>query len=147
MPRPLPLRVGGLILLPTGFEIGALAERAAQPVDRAARTFYHLGARFALDELRAAAGRLPSETPWQKTAADSLIDDFYALQAELAARALAAAAQFGAKGAADPLAAWVEANADRLAPADAIASELRSATAPDLAMLVVARQQLRQALG
>ena len=147
VPQPLAARVGGLIFLTTGFEIGALAERAAQPVDRAARTFYQLGARFALDELRAAASRLPSETPWQKTAADSLIDDFYALQAELAARVLGAAAQFGANGAPDPLAAWAQANADRLAPADAIASELRSATAPDLAMLVVARQQLRQALG
>jgi glutamate dehydrogenase len=147
VPQPLAARIGGLIFLTAAFEIGALAERAAQPVDRAARTFYHLGARFALDELRAAAGRLPSETSWQKTAADSLIDDFYALQAELAARVLAAAAEFGANGAADPLAVWVEANADRLAPADAIASELRSATAPDLAMLVVARQQLRQALG
>ena len=32
-------------------------------------------------------------------------------------------------------------------PAEAIAAELRSASAPDLAMLVVAGRQLRQALG
>ena len=75
-------------------------------------------------------------------AAESLIDDFYALQAELAARVLAAAA-----GAADPLAAWSQLHADRVAPAETLASDLRTAGAPDLAMLVVARQQLRQALG
>ena len=142
VPQPLAARVGGVVFLTTAFEISALAERATQPVNRAARTFYQLGARLALDELRAAARRLPSETPWQKIAAESLIDDFYALQAELAARVLATA-----DGAADPLATWAQAHADRLAPADAIASELRAAGAADLAMLVVARQQLRQALG
>ena len=41
----------------------SLAERSAQPIDRAARIFYGAGARFALDEMRAAARRLPAETP------------------------------------------------------------------------------------
>jgi glutamate dehydrogenase len=147
VPQPLAARAGAVIFLTTALEVGELAERTTQPIDRAARIFYQLGARFALDEMRDAARRLPSETPWQKTAAESLIDDFYGLQAELAARALASAAELSANGAADPLAAWAQTHADRLAGADAIASELRSVHAPDLAMLVVARQQLRQALG
>ncbi len=142
VPQPLAARIAGAIFLTTAFEIGELAERSARPVDRAARIFYGVGARFAVDEMRAAARRLPAETPWQKAAVETLIDDFYVLQADLAARVL----QSGADGA-DPLAAWAQAHADRLAPADAIASELRTASAPDLAMLVVARQQLRQALG
>jgi glutamate dehydrogenase len=92
--------------------------------------------------LREAARRLPAETAYQKTAAEMLIDDFYAVQAELATRVLTAAN--GA--AADPLAAWVAENAGRIAPAEAVAAELRTAAAPDLAMLVVASRQLRQAL-
>ena len=76
------------------------------------------------------------------TAVETLIDDFYVLQADLATRVLASA-----DGADDPLAAWLESHAARLAPAEAIAVELRVATAPDLAMLVVAGRQLRQALG
>jgi glutamate dehydrogenase len=139
---PLAARAGAVIFLTTALEVAELAEVAAQPIDRAARVFYQLGARFALDEMRDAARRLPAETAWQKSAAESLIDDFYGVQAELAARVLA-----GAGEAADPLAQWLEARADRLAAADALAGELRSASAPDLAMLVVARQQLRQALG
>ncbi len=142
VPAPLARRAGSVIFLTTAFEVGELAERSAQPIERAARTFYLLGARFALDELRDAARRLPAETVWQKTAAESLIDDFYALQAELAARVLMAA-----DGAADPLAAWAETHTGRVAPAEALAREIRSAGTPDLAMLVVARQQLRQALG
>jgi len=140
--QPLAGRVAGVIFLTTAFEIGALAERSARPIDQAARTFYEVGARFALDELRDAARHLPAETSWGKAAVETLIDDFYVLQADLAVRVLA-----GANGAADPLAAWLESHADGLAPADAIAAELRAATAPDLAMLVVAGRQLRQALG
>jgi glutamate dehydrogenase len=143
VPQPLALRIAGVIFLMTAFEVAELAERAARPIDRAARIFYAVGARFALDEMRDAARRLPAETPWQKQAVETLIDDFYALQRDLAARVL----QSDADGAADPLAEWIATHADGLAPADAIAGELRSATVPDLAMLLVAGRQLRQALG
>ena len=47
----------------------------------------------------------------------------------------------------DPLVAWSAANAASLAPAEALARELRAASIPDLAMLVVASRQLRQVLG
>ena len=66
VPPPLAARIAGVIFLTTAFEIGDLAARAGQPVERAARTFYGVGARFALDELRAAARRLPTDTLWQK---------------------------------------------------------------------------------
>ncbi len=141
VPQPLAARIAGVIFLTTAFEIGDLAERGGRPIERAARVFYGVGGHFALDEMRAAARRLPAETQWQKAAAETLIDDFYALQAEFAARVLAAG-----DGAADPLAAWVLGQAGRLAPAETIAAELRSAAAPDLAMLVVAGRQLGQAL-
>jgi glutamate dehydrogenase len=145
IPAAVAARVGGIIFLTTAFEIGDLAERTGQPIDRAARTFYGVGARFALDELRDAARRLPAETSWQKAAVETLIDDFYGLQADLAERILnAAPAENG--GAVDPIAGWVATRAAQLAPAEAIAAELRTATNPDLAMLVVARRQLRQAV-
>jgi glutamate dehydrogenase len=127
--------------LTTALEIGDLAEREGRPIARAARVFYGVGAHFALDEMREAARRLPGDSAWQKSAAETLIDDFYVLQSELAARVLA-----GADGAADPLAAWLDSRAGQLAPAEAIAAELRSASAPDLAMLVVAGRQLRHTL-
>ena len=142
VPSELAERAAAMIFLMTAFEVAELAARSDVPVERAGRTFYGVGARFVLDELRGSARRLPVETAWQKAAADSLIEDFYALQAELAARVLAAA-----NGAEDPLAAWAEGHADLLGAADALAGELRTADAPDLAMLVVARTQLRQALG
>jgi NAD-specific glutamate dehydrogenase len=71
-----------------------------------------------------------------------MIDDVFALQADLAARVLS-----GADGEADPLAAWVLSRTAVLAPAEALVAELRSATIPDFAMLTVAARQLRQAVG
>jgi glutamate dehydrogenase len=142
VPQPLAARLAAIPFLTTACEIADLAQRAAQPIERAARTFYGVGARFALDELRAAGRRLPADTSWQKTAIEALIDDFYALQADLAERVLRSA-----DGAEDPVAAWTATRAAQLAPAEAIAAELRAAANPDLAMLVVAGRQLRQALG
>ncbi|HEU0218772.1 MAG TPA: NAD-glutamate dehydrogenase [Stellaceae bacterium] len=146
IPAAVAAGVGGIIFLTTAFEIGDLAERAGQPIDRAARTFYGVGARFALDELRDAARRLPAETSWQKAAVETLIDDFYGLQADLTERILKAAPT-GDDGAADAISGWIAGRTAQLAPAEAIAAELRAATSPDLAMLVVAGRQLRQAVG
>ena len=136
------LAVAGTVFLTAALEVADLTERAAQPLDRAARVYYGAGARFALDEMRQAARRLPAETAWQKQAVETVIDELFGLQAEIALRVLQAA-----PGAPDPLAVWVKDRATALAPAEAIAAELRAGAAPDLAMLVVASRQLRQALG
>jgi len=88
------------------------------------------------------ARRLPAETAWQKAAVATLIEDFYAMQADLAERILR-----GADSAADPLGAWTQTHAAALGPAEAVIADLRAAGAPDLAMLVVAARQLRQLPG
>jgi len=143
VPGALAGRIAALTFLAGALDIAALAERSARPLDRAARIYYGVGAQFALDEMRAAARRLPAETPWQKLAVEAMIDDLFALQADLAARVLASDCAANP----DPLLAWSAANAGSLVPAEALARELRAATTPDLAMLVVASRQLRHALG
>ncbi|MBV8777656.1 MAG: NAD-glutamate dehydrogenase, partial [Alphaproteobacteria bacterium] len=146
VPERIAAEVGRIVFLTTAFEIADLAgaERVAdgEEIARAARIFYGAGARFGLDGLRDAARRLPAETPWQKAAAETLIDDFYALQADLAQRILAATGE-----AEEPIDAWSAARAEPLAAVDTLIAELRAARNPDLAMLVVAGCQLRQVLG
>jgi glutamate dehydrogenase len=141
-PAVLAARAGATVFLATALEVAALAECLGQPIERVARIFYGSGACFVLDELRAAARRLPAETTWQKSAAESLIDDFYDLQGALAARILTSEHA----AAPDPLAAWSAAHAAGNAPIDALARELRANPGPDLALLVVAARQLRQIL-
>jgi glutamate dehydrogenase len=140
-PAEIAGRAAAIIFLTTAFEIGDLAERAQRPIDRAARIFYAAGARFALDAMREAARRLPAETAWQKQAVETVTDDLYAVQVEIAERVLQSSAEV-----ADPLAAWAIDHAAALASAEAVTGELRGASAPDLAMLIVATRQLREAL-
>ena len=142
VPQSLAARIGAFIFLTTAFEVCDLAAHVGQPVERAARTFYEVGGQFAFDELRAAARRLPADTVWQKASAEVLIDDFYTMQAEATDRVLR-----NADEAKDPVAVWAAARAGALAPVESLARELRAATTPDLAMLVVASRQLRHALG
>ena len=92
--------------------------------------------------MRSAARRLPVETAWQRQAVETVVDDLFTLQAEIALRALQVAGD-----APDPLAIWAKDQTTAVAPAEAIAAELRAGAMPDLAMLVVAGRQLRQALG
>jgi glutamate dehydrogenase len=141
VPQRLATAIGGTPFLAAGLEITDLTERTLQPLERAARTYYASGAHFALGELRAAARRLPAETAWQRQAVDTVIDDLFALQSETALGALQASPE-----APDPLPAWAKQRASALAAAEAIAAELRAGAVPDLAMLVVACRQLRQAL-
>jgi glutamate dehydrogenase len=142
VPDSLALRIAGLIFLASALDITELAERTAQPLERTARVYYQAGARFALDEMRIAARRLPSETPWQKLAIEETIDDLFALQTEISARALASEHALRP----DPLSAWAGSNAPALAQAETVLRELRTAAVPDLAMLVVASRHLRQSL-
>jgi glutamate dehydrogenase len=142
VPEALAARIGGMMFLAAAPDIADLAERSGQPLDRVARVYYGVGAQFAFDEMRASARRLPADTAWQKQAVEATIDDLFALQADLAERILTSdcAAQ------PDPLAAWSAAHAATLGPAEPLIRELRAATTPDLAMLVVAGRQLRHAL-
>ena len=143
VPQTLASRIGGMVFLAPALDIAELAERAGKPLDYAAQVFYEVGVRFALDEIRAAARRLPAETQWQKLAVEATIEDVSTLQADLTGHVLKAVQL----GVADPVAAWSTMHAAELAPAEAVTRELRASLAPDLALLVVATRQLRQILG
>jgi glutamate dehydrogenase len=144
VPAPLAARIGAMMFLAPALDIAELAEHAGQPLGRSAQIYFEVGVRFALDDMRAAARRLPAETQWQKLAVEAMIDDMLTLQADLAARILRGEETASST---DPVSAWSSAHAAELGPADAIARELRASIAPDLALLVVAARQLRQTLG
>ena len=91
VPEGLAVKIAAMIFLAPALDIAELAERASKPLDRAARIYYEVGVRFALDEMRAAARRLPTETQWQKLAVEATIDDLLTLQADLTSQILATA--------------------------------------------------------
>jgi glutamate dehydrogenase len=138
VPEPLAARVPRLDYLVSSADIVRLAEATQGDLIAVGRAYFAVGARFALDLLRAAAEHLQPGTNWQKMAITALIDDFFQHQAELTRKVLDDPA-----GSGDPLAAWLVRHPDEVAALDALIAEMRAAPTIDLAMLTVANRQLR----
>jgi glutamate dehydrogenase len=127
-------RAARLDVLLSAVDIVRLAKAAQRDVVEAGQRFFAIGARFKLDTLRVAARKLLAETQWQKLAVSALIEDLYAHQADLTARALAQGGDFRQ---------WLDRHARDLGRLDALVREIEAATQPDLAMLTVANRALR----
>jgi glutamate dehydrogenase len=85
--------------------------------------------------------RIKPETAWQRLAIVAHIDDLYAQQGELAARAVTTAQ--GVTGIDALAATWIETHRTALARYDAMLAELKAAPSVDLAALTVASRELR----
>jgi glutamate dehydrogenase len=134
VPQELALRVARLDFLLSAVDVVRLAKAAPCDFLEAGRRFYAIGSHFKLDALRLAARKLLADTQWQKLAVSALIEDLYAHQADLTARALARGGDFEQ---------WLEGHARDLGRLDALVREIEAATQPDLAMLTVANRALR----
>ncbi len=144
-PEDLSRRIASLSLLVPACDIVRIALAAELPVERAARTYFTIGARFGFDWLRRASGQLPTDTAWDKLAVTAIVDDLYGHQGELTGRVLEAAA---GNGKTDGLIeAWAEARRPLVARTDQLVTELQATGTPDFAMLAVANRQLKSLVG
>ncbi len=134
VPASLALRVARLDFLLSAVDIVRLAATTKQDLIACGHRFFAVGSRFHLDTLRIAARKLASDTQWQKRAASALIEDLYAHQTDLAARAMTGDGDFDK---------WLASHAADLARLNALVHEIEAASPPDLAMLTVANRALR----
>jgi glutamate dehydrogenase len=134
VPPELAVRVARLDFLLSAVDIVRLATGAGIDVVAAGKEFFAIGARFKLDALRLAARKLPLDTQWQRLAASALIEELYAAQAELTARALSRT---------ENLEARLAARESELQRLESLVREIELAAHPDLAMLTVANRALR----
>jgi glutamate dehydrogenase len=134
VPQALALRVARLDFLHSAVDIVRLAASGQKDVVDIGRRFFAIGSRFKLDALRAAARKLVVETQWQKLAAAALIEDFYAHQSDLTARAV---------GHDNDFESWITRHEADLARLEILVREIEGAPQPDLAMLTVANRALR----
>jgi glutamate dehydrogenase len=107
-------------------------------VEDVARVYFGVGARFSLDRLRSATNGIAAETPWQKTALATLVEDLFNYQSTLASRVITEA-----NGASDPVDAWLAKRPRAVERVDQTLHDVRAATTVDLAMLTVASRQFR----
>jgi glutamate dehydrogenase len=133
VPSEAALMAARLDFLVSAVDVVRLGLGAGQGIIDLGRAFYAVGARFRLDALRMAARRLKPATVWQKLAVDALQEDFYAHQAELTAKAIAAGGD---------VEAWLWGQSSAIQRLDALLREIEASPAPDLAMLTVANRSL-----
>jgi glutamate dehydrogenase len=137
IPEELAYRVASLNVMSAALDIVRIA-RGGSGVEDVACVYFTLGERFGLDRLRAAAASIAAETPWQKTALVTVLDDLINYQTILASRVMAES-----NGAPDPVDAWLAARPRVLERIDQTINELRAAPTVDLAMVMVVSRQLR----
>jgi glutamate dehydrogenase len=134
VPPAIALKAARLDFLVSAVDIVRLAVATGKDVLELGRRFFAVGSRFRLDALRVAARKLDAGTAWQKRAVAAVIEDLYAQQAELTAKAVAESHDFEV---------WIERHTRDLARLELLEREIEAAAPPDLAMLTVATRTLR----
>jgi glutamate dehydrogenase len=139
IPESLADRVASLDVMSSAMDIIRIAQGdSSRGVEDVARVYFGLGDRFALDRLRSASQNIPAETPWQKTALSTLVEDLYGFQSVLASRVIVET-----DGAPDPVEGWLASRARVVERVDQTMHDFRASSTVDLAMLAVAARQLR----
>ncbi|HUY68751.1 MAG TPA: hypothetical protein VMV79_05565, partial [Alphaproteobacteria bacterium] len=143
VPSALARRIALLPLLGTALHLTHLAEKSGGDIGVIADIFFGLGRRLGLDWLTERARALVVETPWQREAVATILDEFAANHSKLTALIIGKAAKSKKAGASDrKLVDWLTDNAGRIERHDALLNEWRAAGAVDIAMLTLASRQL-----
>ncbi|MGE0093971.1 MAG: NAD-glutamate dehydrogenase [Alphaproteobacteria bacterium] len=145
VPEDLARRVACLEEMGSACDLVRISRLTQQRIETAAEVYFALGARLGFEWLRAAARAMTTETAWQKSAVDAVIDDLRAQQVDLTVKALGeGGADASAKASVE---AWLANRARALKRVDALLAEFRAAPAVDMAMLTVASRRLRTLAG
>src|SRR5688572_30340959 len=140
IPEELARRVASLDVMSSAMDIIDISRTdAAHGVEEVARVYFGVGARFSLDRLRHATHAISAETPWQKTALQTLVEDLFSYQSALASRVITEIDGV----AADPVEAWLAQRPRVVERVDQTMHDFRASTTVDLAMLTVASRQFR----
>ncbi len=138
IPDSLAKRVASLDVMASAMDIIAISRtEKTEGVEGVARVYFGVGERFNLDRLRTATHSVTAETPWQKTALQTLVEDLYGYQSILASRVIAEA------NGSDSVETWLQKRARVVERVDQTLHDFRAATSVDLAMLSVTSRQLR----
>jgi glutamate dehydrogenase len=148
VPRELALRVSSLNLMAAATDLIRITDDFALSLSDAAPLYFALGDRLGLAWLRDAATNSKSTDHWHKQAVAAIVDDLYALQADLTIRVIGALRQDGPGGCAigdahDALERWISGRPDAVDRVDQLVTELKAMDHLDLSMLAVANRRLR----
>jgi glutamate dehydrogenase len=164
VPDDLAQEIAALNLIAAGLDLIHIADVADTALPRVGPVYFDLGRRLGLAWLRDSAIRMQTGNHWQKQAVAAIVDDLYALQADLTVRVLETTGAAGSGGKAKTsgkgrrkaaeaaeadwsdgatLDVWVERRRAPIERIDQLIAELRALDHVDLSMLAVANRRLR----
>ena len=133
-------RVAAMGALLSVFDIVEDAAAARCPQELATRVYFGVGSRLGLDWLRDRILDLPRADRWQALARSALRDDLYELHRSLTREVLAGAGGHDAQAAIE---AWLEHNAELVARAQGVLSDVRASETYDTTTLPVVVRELK----
>jgi glutamate dehydrogenase len=125
--------------LDAAFDIVQVARAHGRPVEDAAQAYFTLGARLGIDRLKAGITRLEPKDHWERLAIQAAVEDLYAEQRALTAKALGASDRPGAQAVED----WFAADQDDIVRAQRAIAEFDTGGALSLPKLTLAGRLLR----
>jgi len=144
VPKDLARRIAGLVNMFSGCDIIRLASQRKMPIVDVAKLYFAAGTRFRLGSLRAATGRLDTQTHWQKLAVSVLTEEIYGHQLALTSQIMDARKAKKTRMNTDvAIADWVKKNRHSVVRTEQLLAELSAAEINDLAMIAVASRQLK----
>jgi len=150
IPFDLAEDVAALPLLGATPEIILLAQTRSLPVDYVAGAYFGIGAAVGLDRLRGLAGQIAGHEHWDRLAVRRIMDDLYAGQRALAAKALSETGRVDSTLTRDDgsnaARRWRDTHADALARTTTFLAELERGGELTVAKLTLANSQIH-ALG
>lgn len=150
-PKALAKTVGSLRNLTPISDIADLARRPKWAWLNTARLYHQVGAQFGLDRLRAAAGSIKAEGPFERMAIRRLIEDLMGEQSELTAAIMGFAgneqAADSGRSAQAAVASWSALRIDKVKKAQDSIAQIEAASGPwTFAKLTLANSALREVL-
>jgi glutamate dehydrogenase len=141
VPAALAGKVAALDAMFNALDVVEVADQLKRDIEPVARVHFALAGELDFPWLRAVIGRLPTDSHWDTLAKAALRDDLAGMLRLLAADALRA--EGDATDAGSLITEWKERNAVLYERFRQLLADLRTAEAPDLAMLSVALRELR----
>ncbi len=145
VPKALAARIAGLDVLISACDLVRIATSTDHPIERVARVYFALGARFGLHWVRSMARQMARDTEWEDMAIGAIVDDVFSHQLDLTLSVLDAADGEDVADAA--IETWLGGRGQTAVQTEEVIERLRASEGLDIAMLAVASHQLRSLAG
>jgi glutamate dehydrogenase len=141
VPEKLAVRVSGLELMSSAFDIISVGHQTKLPLTQVGKIYFELDDRLSLAWLRLSAGNIATASHWERLAVQAIIGDLYDEQRRLTAHVISETCKDGI--CTDSVASWAAASAEDILRFERFMDDMKAGDTPDIPRLMVALRHIR----